>query len=93
MKSLLLLLVAGAMACAPALQTEHVLTGRARDVYGGVGTFGIVEGLAGAGAVCGALAFRRLHRWRGYRLALLGLPGFGLTVLVPGVLAGWILTT
>jgi len=35
MKSLLLLLVAGAMACAPALQTEHVLTGRARDVYGG----------------------------------------------------------
>jgi predicted MFS family arabinose efflux permease len=51
-------------------------------------TFGSLVSVTAAGAVCGALAFRRLHRWRGYRLALLGLPGFGLTVLVPGVLAG-----
>ncbi len=51
-------------------------------------TFGTLVSCTAAGAVCGALGFPRLHRWRGHRLAPAGLSVVGLTALVPGVLAG-----
>lgn len=52
-------------------------------------TFGTLVSCTAAGAVCGALGFPRLHRWRGHRLAPAGLSVVGLTALVPGVLAGF----
>lgn len=50
--------------------------------------FGMLVSGTAAGAVCGALAFPRLYRWYGIRLAPPGLAVVGLTVLIPGVLAG-----
>ncbi|EYS87730.1 hypothetical protein CF68_01735 [Cupriavidus sp. SK-4] len=50
--------------------------------------FGMLVSGTAAGAVCGALAFPRLYRWCGIRLAPPGLAVVGLTVLIPGVLAG-----
>jgi hypothetical protein len=32
-----------------------------RDVYGGTGVFGVLESVAGVGAVCGALAGLKWH--------------------------------
>lgn len=43
----------------------------ARDVYGGAGVFGLLESVAGAGAVCGALAAVRWHPARPLRTGLL----------------------
>src|SRR5205807_4316546 len=42
----------------------------ARDVYGGAGVFGILESVAGVGAVCGALV---ALRWRPERPLLAGM--------------------
>lgn len=50
--------------------------------------FGMLVSGTAAGAVRGALAFPRLYRWCGIRLAPPGLAVVGLTVLIPGVLAG-----
>lgn len=50
--------------------------------------FGMLVSGTAAGAVCGALAFPRLYRRYGIRLAPPGLAVVGLTVLIPGVLAG-----
>lgn len=50
--------------------------------------FGMLVSGTAAGAVCGALAFPRLYRWCGIRLAPPGLAVVGLTVLIPGVLVG-----
>ncbi len=50
--------------------------------------FGMLVSGTAAGAVCGALAFPRLYRCCGIRLAPPGLAVVGLTVLIPGVLAG-----
>ncbi|AQV99086.1 MFS transporter [Cupriavidus necator] len=50
--------------------------------------FGMLVSGTAAGAVCGALAFPRLYRWCGILLAPPGLAVVGLTVLIPGVLAG-----
>ncbi|MGI8411346.1 MAG: MFS transporter [Solirubrobacteraceae bacterium] len=46
---------AGAVLCVYA-QWYALAPGIARHVYGSVGVFGLLEGVAGAGAVCGALA-------------------------------------
>ena len=43
----------------------------ARDVYGGTGVFGVLESVAGVGAVCGALAGLTWHPARPLRAGLL----------------------
>ncbi|WP_432261466.1 MFS transporter [Cupriavidus sp. TMH.W2] len=50
-------------------------------------TFGLIVSCTAGGGLCGALIFRRVYVRHGQRLAATGLAGFGLTVLLPGILA------
>ncbi|SCU76558.1 conserved membrane hypothetical protein [Cupriavidus necator] len=50
-------------------------------------TFGLIVSCTAGGGLCGALIFRKVYIRHGQRLAATGLAGFGLTVLLPGVLA------
>jgi MFS family permease len=53
-----------------------------------VSTFGTLVSCTAAGAILGAVLFRRLfHRFAARGLAFVSLAGFGLTVLIPGLAA------
>ena len=54
----------------------------------GAAVFGQIVSATALGGVAGAMAFRNATSRAGWRLVLYALIGFGLSVLVPGVLAG-----
>lgn len=49
--------------------------------------FGMIVSSTAAGAILGAMVFKRVHTESGRRTAAVGLIGFGLTVVLPGLLA------
>ncbi|MGY2492830.1 MFS transporter [Cupriavidus sp. CP313] len=51
------------------------------------GTFGMIVSSTAAGAILGALIFKRVHAGSRHCTATVGLAGFGLTVAIPGLLA------
>lgn len=51
------------------------------------GTFGMIVSSTAAGAILGALLFKRAHTGDEHRAVVIGLAGFGLTVATPGLLA------
>jgi len=50
-------------------------------------TFGMIVSSTAAGAILGALIFKRVHAGSRHCTATIGLAGFGLTVAIPGLLA------